>query len=149
MSPRVAVFLAVAAIVPACKRDAPEPPVSTTTTTSANLNVVVVSNQESIAHLMEARCTRNAECRTTPGTPFVGGGASHEECLAQIGPSLKARLGTEACPLGMDGAALDRCLQNLRTQQCIDPLTVESIVEGIDSCRSAVLCLRVAPQQFQ
>jgi hypothetical protein len=114
--------------------------VSTTTTTSA---MVAVTNQEAITVLMEARCTRAAECRTSPpGVTTVlqvGVGASHEECLATVGPGLRARLGSAPCPSGVDGAALEKCLQDLKTQVCMDPPTADS-VDGFISCRSAALC---------
>jgi hypothetical protein len=117
---------------------------STTTTTGASLSV---SNQEAITVLMEARCTRAAECRTSPpGVTTelqVGIGASHEECLATIGPGLHSRLGRTPCPLGIDGPALERCLQNLKSQACMDPPTSDSF-DGFISCRSDALCPHVA-----
>lgn len=107
-------------------------PVSTTTTTSA----VVVSNAEAIAHLMEARCTREAECR---GAERERSESDHAACLDAVGSELRARLNAVVCPLGLERTRLDACLQQLRTRPCVGPLDSFAQFEG---CREAALCAR-------
>jgi hypothetical protein len=116
----------------ACSRSHPrEEPVSVTRTTSAPF----VTNHEAIVHLMEASCTRVAECGAPDGEPKRQQ-PSNEECMAGVGPRLQAQLGADTCPLGLASAELDRCLKEVQTEPCggsLDPL-------ARPACRVSEMC---------
>jgi hypothetical protein len=84
--------------------------------------------------LAEARCAREARCNNVgPEKRY----SSLEDCLTRVWTEWQGDFDASECPAGIDGAALQRCLTEIRVLECSSPL--ESL-EQLPACESTSLC---------
>jgi hypothetical protein len=119
-----------AALVAACSH---APPVKSSTTTTG---VKVMANDVGIARIIEGRCDREDACgRIGEGKKWETRRACREEMELDERSSLRA----DRCPGGLDGDAVNECVEKVRSQRCRDPIaaiTREAV------CQKLRLCLR-------
>lgn len=84
--------------------------------------------------LAEARCTREARCNHVGADKRY---SSSEDCLTRVWTEWHDDFDAHECKAGLDTAALDRCLTEIRVLECSSAL--ESL-EQIPACRAASLC---------
>jgi hypothetical protein len=85
--------------------------------------------------LTEARCKQQQRCeRVGPQKKY----ATAEECVAKIQEEWKSGLASRECTQGTNSSALDRCITEIRMQDCSatdDPLSQLGACEVDELCR--------------
>jgi hypothetical protein len=84
--------------------------------------------------LAEARCTREVRCNNVGADKRY---SSLEDCLTRVWTEWQGDFDASECRAGVDAAALDRCLTEIRVLECSSPL--ESL-EQIPACQAGGLC---------
>lgn len=96
---------------------------------------VWVPNDAAIERLVATRCAREITCNNVaPGRRFP----SEDACARAIRDGA-AGLKTRACPAGIDGVALDRCLDTIWMAACTRP---SHEIDRLPACRARELCLK-------
>jgi hypothetical protein len=104
----------------------------TTTLTGASW----VANDTAIDRITSSRCTREMTCSNVgPDKHF----ATPDVCVLEVRKRTREDLKPAECPTGIDGVALDKCLEAVRTESCSNPLDT---LGRLASCRSGELCLK-------
>jgi hypothetical protein len=84
--------------------------------------------------LAEARCSREARCNNVGADKRY---SSPEDCLSRVWTEWQGEFDAQECRAGLDTAALDRCLTEIRVLECSSAL--ESL-EQLPACQAASLC---------
>jgi hypothetical protein len=89
-----------------------------------------------IEHIAEATCDREQSCGTIgPGSYF----ASRDACMQSMRDKLGPKLSFSQCPDGLDRAAVDSCVESLRSTQCTQP--GDSITRSA-RCSESDMCMK-------
>jgi hypothetical protein len=96
---------------------------------------VIADNDRSIAALAASRCDREARCNNVGPN---GNYTSRQDCITRIERDTRDDLNVRECPGGIDGTRLQRCLTEIRTEECGHVLDK---LERVAECRSGALCL--------
>jgi Family of unknown function (DUF6184) len=90
---------------------------------------------EAVDQIAQARCTRAAACnRFGPGKEY----ADRDACTTRIKSSLRGELSATECPAGIDRKELGECLEEIRNENCDNPLDQ---LGRLVACRSSDMCL--------
>jgi hypothetical protein len=109
-----------------------------TKTTSAQLDTV--GNESAIERITTARCNRELACAELGHAPASGA----LQCAAEVRRAIQHSLSAAECPLGIDRAALDTCVNAIRDERCgvaFDTFTV-SACQARDLCRPSASASR-------
>lgn len=131
----VAAALLSIASVAGCQKETDTEPRAPTMTTGAAGAMGVLSNDEGMLRMVEARCDRAVACEE------VGAGKRYptkERCKEEVRPSLAAAIGQTACPRGLREDRVDACVSEVRGTNCTVP--GESIGQ-LAVCRESALCV--------
>ncbi len=113
---------------PMTRTEAPTTPVETSPTTAVD---------PALARLAEARCDREVRCEN------VGEGRRYESrsaCIREVRTSHADDVNRSECPAGVDQRELAECMEEVRNEDCGNPLdTVGRLV----ACRSSDLCRHI------
>lgn len=95
-----------------------------------------VTNDNAIDRIVASRCAREVTCANVgPDKHYT----TSDACVLETRKRMKDDLKTAECPNGIDGVALDKCLDSIRTESCSNPLdTLNRLV----SCRTGEMCLK-------
>jgi hypothetical protein len=89
---------------------------------------------DAVARIAGARCTRAAACdRVGAGKDF----ADPNVCRATLQDKLREDLGQRECVGGVDPKELDECLEEIRNEDCGNPLDQ---LGRLVACRTSDLC---------
>jgi hypothetical protein len=94
----------------------------------------VPERQSAVAEMTAARCDREVRCKN------VGQGqkyASREACLVSVGQEWRSELSFFDCPGHIVESALEDCLDELRANDCQNPL---DSLERVLDCDSHEIC---------
>lgn len=129
MMKEMGLIIGGAALVLAC--DSPKAPVQGVTTTGAG----VVSNQDTVERLTEARCERAAKCNEFgTGKDY----ADMEGCKSEVSHDLADDYKPSSCPHGANEARLTSCINQIRNSACGN--LADSIKRG-EACRRVQICI--------
>lgn len=106
-----------------------EPPQQTTT----ELTAATVNGPTAIDRMVEARCARAAACNEIG---FQARFDSRTACVERVNMAMEGRLTVNECPGGIDGKALDTCLEAVAQQPCSGPLNALDL----QACGLGALC---------
>lgn len=96
-----------------------------------------VANEVAIDRISRSRCAREMTCDAArPNKQFMSG----EACLQEIRQGIASGLKVSECPAGVDGAALDACVNAMGDDACDKSVDARGRVAA---CRPDKLCLRV------
>lgn len=84
--------------------------------------------------LAEARCTRESRCNNVGADKRY---SSFEDCVARVWTEWEGDFDGSRCQSGVDPAALEQCLTEIRVLECSSPF--ESL-EQIQSCQANRVC---------
>jgi hypothetical protein len=104
----------------------------TTTITGASW----MENGAAIDRIVATRCARDVACSNVGPDKHFG---SPEVCVREVKKTMSDDLKVSECPGGIDGAALDKCLDAIRNESCTNP--IESLAR-LATCRTGELCMR-------
>jgi hypothetical protein len=104
----------------------------TTTITGASW----MENGAAIDRIVATRCAREVACSNVGADKHFG---SPENCVREVRKNMADDLKVSECPGGIDGAALDKCLDMIRNESCTNP--IESLGR-LATCRTGELCMR-------
>jgi hypothetical protein len=112
----------------------PAPQPVATTDTSVSGGKIVVNNEGAISAMGTARCERERRCGNVgPDKDYDSVGACENKLMA----SSRDELNASECPGGIVKKELDECLNEIRNEDCGNPLdTLGRLV----ACRSSDLC---------
>ena len=97
--------------------------------------VRVVSSDEAVMRLTNARCDREVACENVGSErAFV----DRDACARELGHDAYVNLGPRLCPGGVDDSKLATCLADVRTERCNNPIDT---IERLLSCRRRELCI--------
>jgi hypothetical protein len=103
---------------------------------AATLTAAVwVPNDAAIERLVAARCAREITCNNVGSGRLFGS----EDACARESRVGAAGLRTRACPAGIDGVSLERCLDTIRMEACTRP---SDELDRLPACRARELCLK-------
>ena len=128
----------LALVAGACGGSVAEAPFSTTTTTMAPIETrgspaAVIANQDAVERMASARCARESACAN------IGSGQafpSYAACTQDAQRLQHQRLSGQLCANGVNGYALSRCLDDIGSQPCGEP----GSLDVPSSCASLMLC---------
>ncbi|MEZ4407015.1 MAG: DUF6184 family natural product biosynthesis lipoprotein [Polyangiales bacterium] len=132
----------VALSLAACERDSvrtDESPVTArrTEATAAVETTPTTAIDPALARLAEARCDREMRCQN------IGQGREYENraaCIRDVRTSHADDVNRSECPAGVDQRELAECMEEVRNEDCNNPLdTVGRLV----ACRSSDLCRHI------
>ncbi|MDB4933878.1 MAG: hypothetical protein JWP87_850 [Labilithrix sp.] len=127
---RTMIFFATAAVlVIACNHESA--PASGVTTTGAG----VVSNEDAVRRLTDARCDRAKACNQLGDKEKYKDEAA---CRREERHDLEADLRPGECPRGIKDEKLSNCLQEIRNEKCGNPFDK---VSRLATCRTGSLCI--------
>lgn len=108
--------------------------VGTTTVTGADYGSL--SNELAIERIVAARCARETSCNNVgPDKHFV----NHDVCARELRSKLGDDLEPSECPRGVDPAAIDKCMESIRTESCNNPIDT---ISRLAACRAGDMCLK-------
>lgn len=108
--------------------------VGTASVTGADLGGM--SNDLAIERIVGARCARETACNNVGADKhFVSPEVCARELHSRIGDDLKPA----ECPRGLDEAALDKCMDAIRTESCSNPTDA---IQRLAACRTSDLCIK-------
>jgi hypothetical protein len=106
----------------------------TTTVTGADYGSL--SNELAIERIVAARCARETSCNNVgPDKHFV----NHDLCARQLRSKIADDLKPSECPRGIDAAAIDKCMESIRTESCNNPIDT---ISRLAACRTSDMCLK-------
>jgi hypothetical protein len=108
---------------------------STTRLMSAPQTPQIVSSDEAVMRLTNARCDREVACNNV-GSEGVF--LDRDACARQLGHDAYASLQSQLCRGGIDDAKLATCLADVRNERCNNALDT---IERVLSCRRRELCI--------
>lgn len=128
----------------ACKRSNEVPEESTRTmepgvTQAAGEQVELGGNAQAIESLASARCAREQRCNNFGADKKF---ASHQDCMTKMKAEKYDELNAEECRGGINRKELEECLQEIRNDDCNNPLDT---LGRLTACRSSDLCKATAP----
>ena len=106
----------------------------TTTVTGADLGGM--SNDLAIERIVGARCARETACSNVGADKHF---VSPEVCARELHSRISHDLEPKDCPRGLDGAALDKCLDAIRSESCSNPIDA---IQRLTACRTSGLCVK-------
>ena len=90
--------------------------------------------QQAVASIASARCARESRCSNIgPDKKY----ATEQACVKQLTAEKSEDLNGEECKGGVDGKELSECLEEIKNQDCNNPLDA---VGQVAACRSSDLC---------
>jgi hypothetical protein len=108
--------------------------VGTTTITGADLGAL--SNDLAVARITAARCARETACNNVGADKHF---VDHDVCAREVQKKLATDLDPKQCPRGIDAAAVDTCMEAIRTESCNNPIDT---ISRLASCRTSDMCLK-------
>jgi hypothetical protein len=104
----------------------------TTTITGANF----VGADAATDRIVASRCARELTCSNVgPDKHFK----TTDACVVEVRKGMRTDFDTTQCTSGIDGAALDKCLDSIRSESCTNPIDTLS---RMAACRTGALCAR-------
>jgi hypothetical protein len=94
------------------------------------------ANLTAVESLALARCERETRCEN------IGDGkkyANRDACMNDVRAKGDNELTTSSCPVGINQAKLQTCLDEIRTERCNNPLDQ---LGRLSACRTDALCAR-------
>jgi hypothetical protein len=123
--------ITAAALALACGRGTDREAASATTTGAS------ASGGESAAQsIAAARCDREETCKN------IGSGRtypSRNACVDELRDKSRSELNASDCPGGVDNAPLEKCLSEIRGENCGRALDA---ITRLAACRTSALCVR-------
>ena len=107
----------------------------TTTVTGADLGSM--ANGVAIERIATARCSRETACNNVGADKRF---TNCDLCSSELRSSIGKDLAPSECPRGIDEAALDNCMDAIRSESCNNP--VETI-QRVATCRTSEICMRL------
>jgi hypothetical protein len=108
--------------------------VGTTTVTGADIGAL--PNELAVARIVAARCARETSCNNVgPDKHFV----NHDVCARELSSRIGDDLKPSDCPRGIDSAAVDKCMDAIRTESCNNPIDT---ISRLATCRTSDMCLK-------
>ncbi len=107
-------------------------------TTITGANVGVVSNMSAIDRIVSSRCAREAACNNVGNDKKF---ATNDACAREIRSDMHEDLKASECPYGIDQKELNECLDEIRNENCNNPIEK---IERVAACRTSDLCLKTS-----
>jgi len=105
----------------------------TTTVTGADLGAL--SNELAVARITAARCARETACNNVGADKHF---VDHDLCAREVQKKLATELDPKQCPRGIDAAAVDTCMDAVRSESCNNPVDT---ISRLAACRTSAMCL--------
>jgi Family of unknown function (DUF6184) len=113
---------------------APGERVGVTTVTGADMGAL--SNDLAVERIVAARCARETQCNNVGSDKHF---VDHDTCAVELRKHMGTDLRAAECPRGIDGTALDTCMESIRSESCNNPIDT---IQRLAACRTAELCLK-------
>lgn len=95
-----------------------------------------MTSDAAVDRIVATRCARELTCsKVGPDKHFP----TTDSCVVEVRKRTRSELDTSSCTNGIDGEALDRCLQSIRTESCENPLDT---ISRMMACRAADICAK-------
>ena len=99
----------------------------------------MMGNEAAIDRVVASRCARELACNNVgPDRHFT----TSDACVTEVRKQTKESMATSDCPSGVDGEALDKCLDSIRSEACNSPINTLS---RFAACRAANICVKATP----
>jgi hypothetical protein len=108
--------------------------VGTTTVTGADY--AALSSDLAVERIVAARCARETACNNVGSDKHF---VNHDVCARELRSKIGDDLRPSECPLGIDGSAIDKCMDAIRTESCNNPIDT---ISRLATCRTSELCLK-------
>ncbi|MFI5302308.1 MAG: DUF6184 family natural product biosynthesis lipoprotein [Polyangiales bacterium] len=131
--PSVLLFLAV--VTAACGHEYSESG-TTTVTAGTPTDPASAHTARAIDEIAAARCQREARCDNVGANRHYVG---NDACFTQLKGEGMNELTASACPHGLDGSQLNKCLADIRAEHCENLLDT---IGRLSSCSTSSLCPR-------
>jgi hypothetical protein len=95
-----------------------------------------LSNDLAVARITAARCARETACNNVGADKHF---VDHDVCAREVQKKLATDLDPKQCPRGIDAAAVDTCMEAIRTESCNNPIDT---ISRLASCRTSDMCLK-------
>jgi hypothetical protein len=105
------------------------------TTTITGADIGTLSSDSAIERVVAARCARETACNNIGSDKHFG---SYDTCARELRSKVGDDLAPSKCPRGIDAAAVDKCLEAIRTESCNNPVDTLS---RLAACRTSSMCL--------
>jgi hypothetical protein len=89
---------------------------------------------DTVQSIADARCARQEQCN---GVSPESASGRREACASSLRDKVTADLNLSACPAGVDHAALQACLAEIRQDSCNNPVEA---VTGLRACGPSDIC---------
>ena len=113
---------------------APSERVGVTTVTGADMGSL--SSDLAVERIVAARCARETQCNNIGSDKHF---VDHDTCAVELRKRMGTDLRAAECPRGIDGTALDSCMESIRSESCNNPIDT---IQRLAACRTGELCLK-------
>lgn len=113
---------------------APGERVGVTTVTGADLGTL--SNELAVERIVAARCARETACNNVGSDKHF---VNHDVCARELRTGMGDDLRASECPRGIDAAALEKCMDAIRSESCNNPIDT---IQRLATCRTGAMCLK-------
>lgn len=110
--------------------------VGTTTVTGAEVGSL--TSDLAVERIVAARCARETACNNVGADKHF---VDHDACAKNLRSKLADDLKPSECPRGIDAAAVDTCMESIRTESCNNPIDT---ISRLATCRTSELCVKDA-----
>ena len=108
----------------------------TGTTTITGADIGALSSDAAVERIVAARCARETACNNVGADKHF---TDSDACARHLRSSLGDDLKPSACPRGIDAAAVDKCMESIRSESCNNPIDT---ISRLAACRTSDMCMK-------